>query len=1053
MKFEQFSQPRSEGTRSSSSSVERRPVQRRQLQSANAPAMAEVRNETEKRMDEDISNEASIQIEQDQEIDYRGPEKKIEQKREAVILAFEQGKITEQQLGILIEEVSRKSIKDALEIGMQTGYDRAQMLGILGRTANLMHPEDPEYEEDKVIERLRYLSGFTDDTLEPFRSAKAPVSIDRDALSTELGEEGKELLSDLNASYEAYVAWNGKRGRKEVSQVSEYGVGRIMSKEEHDAYKLIKDIEPILKGSIESKKMTQIVESLSIPAEVKAELDGLGQKPTEKKKNLEVEDIPKTYAYVMSFVEKSPLLIEKKRREAEGITSDYEFEKACENENGKISRAAEALIRGYIDQDALIEEARALMELCGLEDSKIKEVLKQKRKKMEATMPLLMQVRADQLEPIKKELEQRLKNPRAFHDALRIRIADIEAMQLALRKGEIMPDSLGSGFTVGSRSVGERFSDRTKKEAHKINFPEGFNQGLSELNPVLPGYTFVAKNDTYTHKEYGTYQQYLFPPKDATEYGQRQEESRMNEQGQKSEEEYEKEQGGMQQRFFEPIDIDENIDGDPSMKFPDKLLELSRPLDTMMVQGVFDEYDAIERVWRMKQGIPVSNSERRREPVIAKIPVTGTHARLPIPLYAQIPLDRVTGVDASGQPIPVHVFLDDKGFVQVEIPKEAGIVEIMYQVEAPEESPGLDAISQKEYQLWKKSLKEKRDEKELLDLKKSLPPECTNFLKSIEKDAPRERVIKIENFVRNIGFYDFKNKETFGLKRQVSLARRLEVMRSRMDELRERHPSVSETKLIAGVCTDFQELTTAMLQVSGLQAGRLSGLRVAGEGATMADSHALSYVEWPEKNGERQLIPVDGTPMAALIPEEKEKLQRMRRSTIRSDEQKKTEKEPAELASRGEDKVLSEKKNEKVKEKNAEALPKSEAMTEGAEKEKTFGEELDEMLAPEEKQQLQNIRDVLMYSPLKQLGSAWLNDPSNQPQLRSLLTSAIKEAGHPSIKIQGIDLQRMWNNLLVDWSGSNASVKREDLERILSSISDDISENSQNALHRLTEQK
>lgn len=999
----------------------------------------------------EASSETVIEIEEDENIDYRGPEKQIEHGLEAIVTAFQQEKITEEQLGILIEQVSRKSIKDALKVGIQTGYDREKMLKILGRTAELIQPEDEEYEEDKILEHLRYVTKFTDPAQAAFLSPETPTVTDRAAQTEALGEQGRALLSELNGSYEAYVDWKGSRGRKEKSEVRGYAIGKLMTKEEHDSYRLIKEIEPILAGEIEPKKMRQIIDSLPLSKEVKAELEGLYAKGLKKGDDLEEKDIPKTYAYAMSLLEAHPLYEEHKKRKANGTEyDDPVFFHAWEEHSKKTNNAINGLLNGVMGEPTTLEEARALMEVCGVPEKEIEQTIKQKRKKLDATTPLLMRSYADRLEGIKERLEKKKKNSNGWGDSIQKRIDDITAMQESLRTGNTFTPK-NSGSDPGFNSIETRFQNRTKKEVQKINIPVGFLQGLKAENSALPGYTFIAKNDAYTHREYDEFTAYLRGPREDQSSTSQIEDQSQSPKGEADRESYQDAIEKISEQYFEPVDSEESIDGDPSMENPRKLMEVSRPLHTVMIRGVYDQYDKESHLWHMSQGLPEPSADRKTKPVIAKIPFSGGKARLPLPLYASIPLDRVVGVGKGGEAIPVKVFHDEKGFVQVEVSSNVKVAEIMYEIQAAEAPADLTDISQREYQAWAKTKQTDQTEKETREIQKSLPPECSNFLKTIENESPQQRVIKIERFVRSIGFYDFANKETFGSKRHVDLSRRMEVMRTRMNELHERHPQIAEQKILAGVCTDFQELTTAMMKASGLRAGRLAGLRVSGEQATVADSHALSYVEWPDKNGERQIIPVDGTPASAVSLEQQEKLRRIRETTVRT----KTESVKKELSKkRDEPRIpMEQDQDESGSETSATKMNEANAQTNQEIQRKTFGEKIDEKLSSTEKHQLQALRDVLMYSPLKQSGSAWLRDPSNKQQIRELLLSTIAQNAQKESQISGTDLQRMWSNLVTDWSVPDRAVTREDLTQTLANISDALPENLRTVIQELVETK
>ena len=141
--------------------------------------------------------------------------------------------------------------------------------------------------------------------------------------------------------------------------------------------------------------------------------------------------------------------------------------------------------------------------------------------------------------------------------------------------------------------------------------------------------------------------------------------------------------------------------------------------------------------------------------------------------------------------------------------------------------------------------------------------DCVAFLDSVRGLPPAQQVQAIESYARSIGYYDFANGETRGNRVGVDLKTRWKRMRERLKTLQAQHPDNQELqrRKVAGVCTDYQEIVSTLLNAAGFVSGKIGCLRVHGE--TEVDSkssHALSYVEWPNERGGFDLIPVDGTP-------------------------------------------------------------------------------------------------------------------------------------------------------------------------------------------------
>lgn len=1010
-----------------------------------------------------------VTVEEDGNIDYRGPEKKVEQGLEAVVMAAEKGELNHEQLGIIIEEVSRKSVKDALHIGQQTNFEPHQMLAILGRTAKL-RPEDPEHLEDAVIAHLRYRSNFSDDAMEPFRQAVVPASGEREAKSPLLGEKGRQLLGELNNIYLEYTRKRNGMGPRKRGKLERFDIGHMMSREEFEAYQLVKDIAPIIQGVIEPRKMRELLRQLPIPKEVMQELEAAhasGKAMDEIEK-----DAPKAFSYAMSLLEKLPLFPEHKRRQDAGEPYDWDFQHAWEKQAEPVGKAIDALLKPFGREGRVkLDEAAALMELVGVDGEAAKKTLREKRTKLEVFTPQLVEAKIKSLETVKEKLEKIRDEDPNFADAIQLRIDDIQVLQEALAKGEDIPVLQLSrpSHKPGYSELASRFGNQAKKQSRKINFVPGFEEGLMQQDPAFPGFTFVAKQDVYTRKQHDAIRRYLFPrdaehqwdqvsetQKQKKDQGKGKENNKesddVNVEVEESQSQFKAEILQREEDYFIPQDREENIDGDPKQERGSlkKLIELSRPLDTVLVRGVFESYDEASAEWVMGKGLPAPKAERKTEPVIAKIPVHPGKVRLTVPMYGKVDPGRVVGVNADGQPVSVTCAQDEKGFMVVDVPKGSGIQEIMYEIGAPAETPALTDISQKEYQGWLRRQEggEKKEERERIG--DSLPPECASFLEQVAKEPPAERVRAIEKFVRNIGFYDIDNGELFGQKRKMALPDRLNIMRARLDDLRPHDPKLLENKIFAGVCADFQELTTAMLEASGMRAGRISGIRIAGqEQAGMSNSHALSYVEWPEVDGERQLIPVDGTPTTAFTTEVRMILQEMRRSTAREEEGRKNEETPNEKKEKKEPKLPVAGKGEGLsQEASPEEAPLSLAGKKTEEiQEKTFGEELDEQLTLEQKQEIRNVRDVLMYSPLKHMGSAWLRNPSNAAYVMSFF-DGVKDV-RPDENIQGNDLERMWGNVLVDWSKPDTGVDREDVRTILGQIQGKLTPSARETILRM----
>ncbi|HBB03665.1 TPA: hypothetical protein DCZ39_02035 [Patescibacteria group bacterium] len=92
------------------------------------------------------------------------------------------------------------------------------------------------------------------------------------------------------------------------------------------------------------------------------------------------------------------------------------------------------------------------------------------------------------------------------------------------------------------------------------------------------------------------------------------------------------------------------------------------------------------------------------------------------------------------------------------------------------------------------------------------------FLENIKNDAPKQQLIKIEQYVRTHSYYDMKNKEVVALKNGKSINEKMYICKQRIDELKDKNSELDvqlEDKKRAGVCADFATITIALLRKAG----------------------------------------------------------------------------------------------------------------------------------------------------------------------------------------------------------------------------------------------
>jgi hypothetical protein len=67
------------------------------------------------------------------------------------------------------------------------------------------------------------------------------------------------------------------------------------------------------------------------------------------------------------------------------------------------------------------------------------------------------------------------------------------------------------------------------------------------------------------------------------------------------------------------------------------------------------------------------------------------------------------------------------------------------------------------------------------------------FLDSIKNDAPKQKLIKIEQYVRNHSFYDRNNKEVMNLKAKKSMDEKIYIYKKRIEELKETKTELADS--------------------------------------------------------------------------------------------------------------------------------------------------------------------------------------------------------------------------------------------------------------------
>ncbi len=236
---------------------------------------------------------------------------------------------------------------------------------------------------------------------------------------------------------------------------------------------------------------------------------------------------------------------------------------------------------------------------------------------------------------------------------------------------------------------------------------------------------------------------------------------------------------------------------------------------------------------------------------------------LPKPIQSAIISSRIKGITSKGKEISLEKSGTTNEFGQRTVifnPKD-DIAQLRYSWKENQFETGMLEIE--EYDSFRnKFIWENKMSDLLTDIAPKMDENFGEILDKIKLLSPKGKVEAIEEFVKEIGYYDMKNAETLKDKSDTTLDERLLLMRSRMDSLK-KDPKMAgklKKKFVAGVCADYALLTIALLRKAGFMAGYASGFDVDGKVATSKEAHAKTFVLWPDKDGNATLQLVDGTP-------------------------------------------------------------------------------------------------------------------------------------------------------------------------------------------------
>ncbi|MFH1621406.1 MAG: hypothetical protein ABIB04_04990 [Patescibacteria group bacterium] len=1023
--------------------------------------------------------------------DPRAIERREERLVQDIKRLYESHEITEDDLERVVNEMTRFSVKDGMQLAMASGLSSEKAAEVLGSILSL-RPEpktddwnDPKYYLDRVSafgldserkdaifkptekqreeQRTKFLYQNVNERTKEAMASVQQYYVDYKDVAGVPSKTRPETLSDLMQRVKTAPdvfsmddAWRAFNARKREAE-------HEMSDREYRAYNLAEKIEAVKQGVVAPERVFQELGRLN-PI-----FSGLRTRETLSSRQAELD--AKMEERLMGRIRSSPLL--KKwfqAQEGNGEPLPLDEEESAKKELGPIARIEDAyreLIKSTQEERPGInlESAQTLLTEFGMDTPRAKELVERQREKLSLVELEEAGILADTLEQEKVEF---------VAAGSEFRVQEISALQKALRMHESPERLQGAPWNYSDWT--KRYQTKQEQNEKKIPNLEMIVSAMEKIRKrtgIAP-YTWKAKEDVYTKEERIALVDYLFPEHAARRHeptvkGQEWSESDMEPSG--DGDAYERLSESTAKAYFKPKDELVLIDGDPKQKNPNILMEFSEPIDAVMLKGVFDTFDTKARTWKMRRALPEPIRGMPMKDVVTSLSPTSGKMRLPTAIHGSINLERVIGVGKNNELIPLPLEKDPLGFIQVDVPSDGSVTMIMYHQRIPEMSPAPTSKTNEEYRrtIFPDSLNKKQAEalqKEQETHLRELPPECRMLILGIRDLPPHERVVRIENFMRSVGYYDFNNKELFGRKMKATVTERAALMRARMQDLRARRPEILDEKLFAGVCVDFEELTTTMLKASGLSAGCIAGLRIPGsEQATTAMSHSLSYVDWPGAEGERLVIPVDGTPNGVDSEE-----QALLRPILQPSFQKRLENGSIQEADILDAKLLkTEQLTSDTEATNTQEPPALDSV-ENFKKPESIPPSSKEMLdryfqvalSPEESAQMYALRAFLAYSPIKFDVATLLTSNDGIKLIKQQIGQALSESSISQITraketTGDKGLLRQWTNLMDEWDKIDARQLQNLLDVIKSQLSQPLQRAISHALNyhtkRFTKEK
>lgn len=301
------------------------------------------------------------------------------------------------------------------------------------------------------------------------------------------------------------------------------------------------------------------------------------------------------------------------------------------------------------------------------------------------------------------------------------------------------------------------------------------------------------------------------------------------------------------------------IGGDPreNRSEGEPLMELREPLPPgrVLIRGISGSYDE-ERVSGKWRDVELKNTQPDlRNPVqvyTQRIPISrdGT-INLPVITGARLLSDRISLVKQDGSLTPVEPSGTEGSLTtSVAIPAEDDIVAVQFSQEVSSLPQNIRPIDQKNYAKFLSELQHEGLAELSKPLINNIPPHALNFLTTIRRLAPAQRVLAVQGYMGTHAFYDMDDREVSRRKHGMTPSEQVSFMQRRADELRSRGVA-SDDHIAAGICEDHAILMTSMLRASGIAAGITNCLAPQEDRKTITDrdGHTNCAVLWPSDAG------------------------------------------------------------------------------------------------------------------------------------------------------------------------------------------------------------